>query len=218
LKDGQLTAKSLSIIEKAFAEEYFKVATPREDYNGVQHIYFKVLTQMLKNTLLLDRKNSPFEILELEKMHIHNIYINSQSVKIGGIIDRIDRTGGSVRVVDYKTGSAPKAGDYAKTIADIVEQKRKPKDKYRFQTFLYSCILQRERFCTELPTPALLFPLAADSDDYSPELPFDSDALSEFEDAFTGKLQELFDENTPFSQCEKPNACKYCDYTMICRR
>ncbi|MDR0872503.1 MAG: PD-(D/E)XK nuclease family protein [Prevotellaceae bacterium] len=219
LKNGQLTPASLDIIQKAFVEEYFQTDTRLEDYNGVQHIYFKVLARMLKNTLLLDKKNTPFEILELEKSHGYSIFINDNaSIKVGGIIDRIDRSNGIVRVVDYKTGSAPQTGDYSKNIADIVEQNRKSKDKYRFQTFLYAYVLQQEGFCAELPTPALLFPLAADDEAYSPELKFDDNDLSDFANAFIAKLQELFDKNTPFSQCKKADACKYCDYKSICGR
>jgi hypothetical protein len=60
--------------------------------------------------------------------------------------------------------------------------------------------------------------LAADDENYSPELKFDETDLAEFEAALKLKLTELFDSATPFKQCEKDDACKYCDYKGICNR
>ncbi|MDR1738548.1 MAG: PD-(D/E)XK nuclease family protein, partial [Candidatus Symbiothrix sp.] len=199
IRDGVLTAESEKIIEKAFELIYFNRETSRKEYNGVQLIYYKVVAQMLKNTLELDRKNTPFEILESEQKHACRIAVDdSLSVDVGGIIDRIDLTDGKVRVVDYKTGSAPDANkDFSKNIADIVEQKRKSKDKYRFQAFLYAYVLKKTGYCACLPAPALLFPLAADDENYSPELKFDETDLAEFEAALKLKLTELFDSATP---------------------
>ena len=45
-----------------------------------------------------------------------------------------------------------------------------------------------------------------------------SDVATEFERELNSVLEELFDVNTPFTQVEDEDACKYCDYKKICRR
>jgi len=64
-------------------------------------------------------------------------------VRVGGRIDRIDRLGGQVRIVDYKTGGADAAKlrmPVAETLKDSVEQLFVRSDKvgYQLQTLVYA--------------------------------------------------------------------------------
>jgi RecB family exonuclease len=212
------------LIEDAFVEEYFKTPTARGEYDGEQNIYFQVVERMVRNALTYDRRRAPFDILGLEEEHYFDVELGDGTrVRVGGIIDRIDRKDGLVRVVDYKTGKVPREGDYGKTIEDVFQEDRKKKAGYQFQTFLYSLILGRE---THAPVaPALLFALAADDDGYSPALKLGGEEIKDFRDyeepfaeQFRSKLGDLFNEAVPFRQCEKDDNCRYCDYAGVCDR
>jgi len=214
-----ITFVTEKLLEEAFVEEYFNTPVERKDYNGEQNIYFQVIARMVENTLKYDRRYAPFEILGLEEAH----YFDIEGICVGGIIDRIDKKDGLIRVVDYKTGKTPVANSYASELADIFKEGRKQKAGYQFQTFLYSSILSKQ---TGAPVaPALIFPLAADDDDYSPALYLQNEEITDFrlyaEDFSThlsAKLKELFSKSTPFTQPEKDAPCKYCDYRSLCNR
>ncbi|MDR1757622.1 MAG: PD-(D/E)XK nuclease family protein [Bacteroidales bacterium] len=224
IKHEEITSLTVRLLEEAFVEEYFKTPTSKDEYDGEQNIYFQVIARMVRNTLLHDRYDAPFEILGLEKPCYFKMKITDDiEIWTGGIIDRLDKINGTVRVIDYKTGSVPTVGDYAKEIPDIFKNDRKKKTGYQFQTFLYSSILSET---TPLPVvPALLFPLAADSKEYSPILKIDDIEITDFNrykdlfmENFKEKLAELFNPEIPFSPCEKDTRCRYCDYKNICNK
>ena len=45
-----------------------------------------------------------------------------------------------------------------------------------------------------------------------------SAVAQEFESELSSTLEELFDYDKPFVQCEDADMCKYCDFKAICRR
>ncbi|MDR1759478.1 MAG: PD-(D/E)XK nuclease family protein [Fibrobacter sp.] len=219
-----------TLIEKAFNEWYFekkwntkKIA---EEYNGSQKLVFNVIRKMAKNTIEYDRKQNA-EIRETETLHSFVITLrDGTKIKTGGIIDRIDKAGDTIRVVDYKTGKPAGDEDFPVDMAQIFESGRPKKSGYMFQTFLYCAILSETAYRANAISPALLFPLAAWKDDYRPALKFNKGdpvtdfgvLKNEFMEFFTNKLEDLFDESLPFSQCEKDDHCRICDYAGICSR
>jgi hypothetical protein len=215
LLNKDITDCTKNLIETAFEETYFKTPTKRASYSGEQQLYSKVIERMVRNTLIYDSSQTPFQIIDLEEPYSIEIELeDGTKIFTGGIIDRIDCKDNIVRVVDYKTGKAPDENkDYAAKMEDIFKEDRKKKAKYQFQTFLYSSILQKKGYGKV--APALIFPLVADDEGYNPVL---KEVEGDFDVAFKAKLEELFDVQIPFKQCEKDDACKYCDYKGICGR
>ncbi len=68
------------------------------------------MLRYLKKIIETDLKISPFELVSTEQTYRRELEINSQGKKKGGsnwgLIDRVDRVGGVLRVIDYKTGNA----------------------------------------------------------------------------------------------------------------
>ncbi|MDR2732080.1 MAG: PD-(D/E)XK nuclease family protein [Fibromonadaceae bacterium] len=182
----------------------------------VQKLIFHVIERMAKNVIAYYEKN-PAEIEAWEKKYFIEMSLkDGTKVNIGGIIDRIDKRGDTINVVDYKTGTVPKETDYPKNIAGIFEEGRAKKADYMFQVFLYSAMLcENEKYknCTVLPT--LLFAVAPDKHKEFTNFKKDKE---EFLAEFANKLEELFDENVPFSKCKEESNCKYCNYAGICGR
>jgi ATP-dependent helicase/DNAse subunit B len=227
LQDNKITQETKNRITEAFESQYFGAHIPLEEYNGEQLIFFRVVSQMIENTLIYDKSTTPFEILGLEEKHDFEIKIGKEKILIGGIIDRIDKKDDTIRIVDYKTGKAadPK-NDYSKTLEEIFNESRKKKSAYLLQTFLYSSILCSEnKFFGKKVQPLLVFALTADSDNYSPCLSVEEkeiDDFNEYKNEFDlllhAKIRELFDANTPFYRREKDDYCQICDYSEICER
>jgi hypothetical protein len=201
-------------MEKAFEEVFFKAAKSRDEYSGEEMIFFKVISRMAQNTLSYDEKYAPFEILGLEE----EFYFEKNGIKIGGIIDRIDKKGRIIRVVDYKTGKVPERNDFESEIQNLFSNRRAKKANYQFQAYLYSSLLaQDEKYSDFAISPNLIFTLSADNGIYT----FTDDfrqIKKEFDEKFEKKLAELFDSQIPFSQREKDDNCNYCDYRGICGR
>jgi RecB family exonuclease len=201
-------------IEKAFEEIFFKTAKSRDEYSGEEMIFFKVVSRMAQNALSYDEKYAPFEILGLEE----EFYFEKGGIKIGGIIDRIDKKDGTVRVVDYKTGKIPEKNDFESEISNIFSSRRAKKANYQFQTYLYSSILaQDERFRDFTISSNLIFTLSADNGIYTFADDF-SRIKKEFDEELEKKSAELFDSRVPFSQREDDGRCRFCDYSEICGR
>ena len=216
-------------VDQAFKKEFFKVnADEKPEYNGIQLINSKVIVSYLKQLLRNDLQYTPFEMVAMEKPEYEQITIQTGkgplTLSLGGTIDRMDAKGDTLRIVDYKTGGTPK------TPASI-EQLFTPSDSrpnYIFQTFLYATIMSRKQSLKV--APSLLYIHRAASEDYSPviemgeprkpKIPVNNFAF--FEDEFRERLQtlleEIFDENEPFTQTEDIKKCSYCDFKAICKR
>ena len=218
------------VVDHFFRKDFFQIKdenTPLE-YNGEQLIKRKLVIDFLKTLLKIDQERTPFEIIALEKNVSENFETETPAgkitIRIGGIIDRIDKKHGEIRVLDYKTGGIPKIPDSVEALFD----ESAARSSYIFQIFLYAVILQKQDPSVKI-APQILYIHKAASEDYRAVVEIgpnrqrkEVDNIREFEDVFRRKLDEelnkLFDNRLNFSQTEVQDKCSYCDYKKICRR
>jgi hypothetical protein len=76
--------------------------------NGKNLIIFEIIKKNIKDIILQDKKlvlnGNILQIIDVEKYYIHKLPVKGQEIYIKGIIDRIDRLNGTLRIIDYKTG------------------------------------------------------------------------------------------------------------------
>lgn len=150
------------------------------------------------------------------------------SIVFGGMADRVDMlSDGSVRIVDYKTGS-PHA-DFA-GVGALFDRDDKGRNPAVLQTLLYSMIVTRMQESGGMPghgvCPVLYYVRLMNRPDYSPVLKEKGGSVvsdyepyrEDFEEGLGRLLGELFDGGAPFVQCEDTKPCAYCDFAVICRR
>ena len=229
-----------NVVDRAFNEELFKMKDTKRSpyYNGLHLINRKVLLEYLRQLLHGDQKIAPFEILALEdavytQMTFEAEDNNERNIRIGGIIDRLDRvtdarTGiPTIRVVDYKTGlqATKKIKEIEEIFSDTnISQKH---SNYYLQALLYSLIVDdstkynQQKDCV---SPALLFIKQASKDNYDPVLEIDSQKISnvriykeEFKKHLKEVLQEIFNTTLPFTPTQDKMRCEKCSYRRICR-
>jgi hypothetical protein len=211
-------------ISKAFEEVYFKGKTIDESqYNGEQLINFRVICKMLERLIEFDRRRAPFTILGLEWQNYDFIELQGESVKlkIGGIIDRLEKQNGKLLIMDYKTGGS---GKTYKTLEDLVTEKDK-RASHIFQTFVYASVLTRKKEF-ELPVvPALLYIQDAGRENFSPVVEYEKEPIEdfrnlnkEFEELYMHKISDLFNRDIPFRQATFGNNCIYCEFRELCNR
>lgn len=221
-------------VDNGFKELFFNLPPNEQpEYNGIQLINSAVIVKYIQQLLRNDLRYAPFTFIGSEQRIFENIEICTSTgdiqSRIGGIIDRIDSKGESLRIVDYKTG-----GD-ADTPANVQSLfiPDKKRSNYVFQTFLYASIVckkLREKNDSRLVAPALLYIHRAASEKYSPVIqmgeprkpkePVDNFAQYEgdFRENLKTLLEDVFNPDISFTQTEIEDKCAYCDFRALCKK
>lgn len=199
-----------------------------DDYTGNLLLVKEIVARYLRDGVMrYDAAHDAFTTLGLETEVAHAFPFEAGGrkleIKFAGIADRIDRLDdGTLRVVDYKTGTAHL--EFA-GVESLFRGEGKERLSNVLQTLLYSMMLYRSRGCDALPT--LYYVRNMHREEYSPEL--DDKELKirgarysayagKFEELLRETLAELYDPDVPFRQCEDAKTCQYCDFNTICKR
>ncbi len=244
-------------VDKAFARDFFNVPKERlaqyvPNYNGEQLITRSVILEYVKKQLRYDARCCPMQILGVEtKRYEHIIELpladgRSVSIKLGGIIDRLDdamhakvrNDAGNwvrsdaeryVRVVDYKTSASAQTTSTLEALFDTDTPKRA---YHILQTFYYCYVLaQSADFKGRAIKPQLMY-VKTLSDDADPcvsigKEPIENFAVQQvagaslmpaFIDMLKAKLTEIFDTSVAFTQTTRTENCAYCAFKQMCGR
>ena len=208
-----------SLVEEGFHDEL-----GLKDINGRNRIAGALVARLASRTLEVDAARAAGDgvdtVVDLEERYSAPFVTpGGNRVRIQGIFDRIDRVGGQLRIVDYKTG-----GDHfnCREIADLFRSDTRAAGSHFFQLLLYLLILRnREKS-----------PVTEDVDNVRLEIYYTRSLYtggqswrvamkSEYEE-FTQELGALMDRildpEVPFTACEDGAACGYCPFTALCNR
>lgn len=217
------------LIQEAFKDVFLGEKSQRNyKVEGKNTIVFKVIKKYLLQLIENDKNYVPFSIIGLE-LDVENIFefeLNRQQkkVKLGGQIDRLDRTKDRLRVIDYKTGGDKLEFD---TVASVFDHEFIRDTKAIFQTFVYSYMVS-EQFADRHITP-MIYQIKNLFDSQS-GLDISSKTVTEFENQNFNSikmlvknemqhvLSQLFDPNSQFVQTENKKSCEYCTYKVFCGR
>ncbi|NOZ33756.1 MAG: hypothetical protein GXO80_00475 [Chlorobi bacterium] len=220
---------------KNYVSEAFKIYYNIKTYKpeGIQIIVKDVLINYIKSVLEYDIKQSPFEIVSMEKQKYYdtllkvNINLQEEQVKLLGIIDRIDKKDTIYKIVDYKSGQMFKG---TSSINSLFDKDNKKRNSHLFQALFYVLIIQTSSEFTNADLkPALYYIRSMNRPDFS-ELPvikedsgtFKTDenivkmVLPNYQQNLVQLIEEIFDENTSFSMTNNLENCKYCEFNKIC--
>lgn len=228
----ELAKNSLLIdraIREAFTVEFFKKHIQKADEVELEGDYLlnaKILHKFVQKIVKLDATRAPFRYIQSEKNIKTQFPIRHDgfAVNIVGKIDRVDEREGVVRVLDYKTGS-----DKLEFISleKAFEKNVEKRPKVVLQTFLYSLLYQLETGTNSAVSPEVLSVREVFKSDVSTELMDKerkvnvrdfNDYREEFVERLSACLEEIFNPDVPFSQCEEKKLCAWCPYIAICRR
>lgn len=213
-------------------KKYFGVDS-KDDYEflGHQLLIRDLVKDLAKRILEVDEQATPFRILALEdkKNFLVDMEINVEGKpsKIGlkGFIDRVDETEQSVRIIDYKTGKDERS---MSDVAKLFESRKSGSmEKAGFQTLFYGMQYLRN---FKLPEGKRLEGgLYNLKDIYKSDFDFRlhqgkepitdmQSMVGELETHLKRCFEEIFDREHAFEQTENTDACKYCEFKVMCRR
>lgn len=216
-------------VEAAINENYLQDAGASvEDYTGNLLLVKDIVIRYLRGGVMpYDAAHDAFTVTGLEEPVAYKFAFHAagqdRALKFAGIADRIDTLeDGTQRVVDYKTGAPHLEFE---GIENLFTGEARHRQSNILQTLLYAMMLYHTRQCDA--EPALYYVRAMNRPDYSPQLDdkqtgvkgahytFYRDA---FEELLRTTLSQLYDPAIPFRQCEDAETCKYCDFSVICKR
>ncbi len=213
-------------ILKAFRKEYYKdkeledVVLSGNNILIAEHLKM-YLGQMIKNDLAL----APFRLIDLEKNYEQTFELKLNggfvSVKMGGIVDRIDETDEGVRIIDYKTGRSLKL-DFG-TIDELFDREKKDRRKEIMQTLVYSEILARQNHSVEI-IPSIYKIDNFFDEEFAPKIKFRKsdfyyrEIATEFVQSLDDLLLEIFSDSNEYSQTKDVRKCTLCPFNRICQR
>ena len=203
-------AQSKDEIRKLVVEQLQDKAKLSDLDKGKNLLIREILTGMVVNFLKkekeelqkLEQAGEVLSMIGLEGKHNANLTLKSGlEVNLKGIIDRIDRVGKDVRLIDYKTGSVVPQNISINEMADM----RQPKDKNKsLQLMMYAWLFFKEEVGYNEISPAIislrkandwLMPLkVGKSNSISREL------MPDFEEFLTSLLEEIFNPNIAFTK------------------
>ncbi len=217
-----------NVVRQSIAVQYFQmdpeVVHPIE-LRGQTILIASHIRDYIHQLLEKDMQVAPFTLVSLEQEYFTEYQVVSGDaqciVRVGGVVDRIDRTEEGLRIVDYKTGRNLKL-DF-KDWNQLTDRDYKDRRKEIFQTLIYADILSRTAsFPAIYPVIYKLDDLFAD--DFVPNVIFQGERLvfsgvaDEFRNLFSGVLGEIFSVENVYDQTGDSQKCSYCAYKKICRR
>ncbi|MBO7119440.1 MAG: PD-(D/E)XK nuclease family protein [Bacteroidaceae bacterium] len=200
-------------------------------YKGATLIALDVLRTYLIRLIRFDAEQAPFSILGTEVDRSVEFDVQGTRLKVGGRVDRIDKTSNHIRIVDYKTGTYHKDDKLVK-MENVVGLNDKKHYSYYLQTFLYALAEMESpeaKLHNKLPIkPILFYPIAAANPDYDPSLfiekvvvdNFGAQHADAFREGMQNILEDIFNPDKPFTCTTNENKdlgpCKYCKLQEIC--
>ncbi len=209
------------ILEDAFARYYFRDENHPRPLEGQHYLIGEILKSYVKQTLEMDKQFTPFSYLGSEYRFKSSYRVNDQlQLSFKGSIDRLDRVGDSVRIIDYKTG---KGETGFKKMSMLFDASKNNRPYQILQVLIYALFYLQENPGTVI-SPALYY-LRSVYDSFDPVITYDlhpvndlSLILPEFRQHFDALLEEMFNPAVPFTQTENSRSCEWCAFRELCNR
>jgi len=222
-----MLAEANENVKAAFASRF----QSHELSTGKNLLIVRVAWNMVKRFLLaekrhLEQQGSSIEILMLEENLTSFVEIadteNGEIFKVNlhGKADRIDRVGGIVRIIDYKTGKVEPKDLKIELISDI-QEKNEPGKLLQVLTYalMYSGMqaVAPEKLISGIislrKSSSYLIRTYIDKVDF-----IDKSLLEAFNRELKMIVSDIFNTAIPFSQTQQRDTCAICAFNTICNR
>lgn len=225
LVESELTERKKLVAEKL--QFHFKEQLKtREDLTGEDLLAFEVAKVYVQRVIKRDieqlKSGNVITIVGLEKELLRDVMVTfgekKFTVRLKGLADRIDRlSDGTVRVIDYKTGSFRKRFEI-KSKDDF--ERSDTDNAFQMLTYLYAFApeLSAEKMTATgfyLRSKDIEKPITVAIEK---QQLYGQQLLDFYEEALMELVTSLFDDSAAFEQTEDVKRCEYCDFREVCQR
>ncbi len=194
----------------------------KTELRGKNLLYKNIIKKLIGKILENDLTFVPFSIVALEKQIEQNITINldgkEHTVKLLGVLDRVQMKDGVENIIDYKTGVVNNDIFRLRVNTDNIDSLfEDPKYKEKFQQYFYSIVYlngeSKKIRAGIYPLKDLSKGLRFFDETYMPQ-----ETIKVYQEKLNEMLVKIFDSTTPFTQTIEVSHCRYCDFKSICYR
>ena len=185
-----------------------------------------IVKNYVRYILLYDKKQAPFIYLNGEQRIAANVTIPQVGeVPFYGYIDRLDKQGNTLRVIDYKTGKA----ELEYRDMEHIFSRSENQDK-ALQTMLYCWLLEQQAPQLLRNTSHIaphIYPVRSMSktDEVqthihqkgNTDFVWNEEIKNAFVEGLTTLLQEMFDSDIPFAPTTVSKRCEHCAFAALCK-
>lgn len=213
----------------AKVESLMKAELNVDEIRGRDLVVRKVITRYVietvrKDMALLERYGvGAFRIIGLEKKVAADIC----GCRFFGVMDRVDSLmPDTIRLVDYKSGADRQdvlavtdgnAADYVSGIFDGTYKERKDR-KAALQFYIYDRMMKESGIIGEKQLFNSMYSTSELFRDIPAVFPESREFSRLMDERLEKLLGELRDKNRPFERTKEEDACRFCDFKMICGR
>lgn len=226
--DFDLTNELIDTIESDaldYISDGFKKEVGERMHQGKNHLIWQVAMRLTSNYFDTERTSleggKALSVKEVERTLEHSLYVGGQSVTLSGIVDRVDRYDGDLRIVDYKSGVVEQTDLNFENYSDLVLNPKKAK-AFQLMTYAYLYYQHYEQdsnfflagnYALRNLTNGIVFVNQKRS-----LLQINTLVIEEFESQLKELVSLILDEEQFFSPTEDVSACQWCDFKTVCGR
>ena len=216
------------IIEESINAKFY--GKKKSILSGNDLIICNIIKSYVQWIIKKDSKLIPLEIVEMEHKVSSEMEIDYQNrkvtVKIGGVLDRLDKTKGIFRITDYKTG---KTDMTIPTVDSLFDESKKDRNDAWFQILMYCSVFQKENQKMAL-RPAVYPVRSMFSQDFDDSLKIkdlngqtvlvdDFEKVKEpYEYWLRQTIEKIFNQDEAFSMTDNLKKCDFCPFIKLCQR
>ena len=187
------------------------------------HLIFKITIKYINDYfdfLEKELQQQNIQILDYEKVIETSLLLDdskiNQTVRLKGIIDRLDIKQEIITVLDYKTGNVETSDLHIKTIEDLFTGENAIAFQLMFYAYLYYSATRQSPLKAQVVSfknKQKIIPLQIDKQDtITPEI------LDDFAKRLQNLILEINNPSLLFTQTTISKHCQWCDYATLCKR
>ncbi|RYU97199.1 PD-(D/E)XK nuclease family protein [Emticicia agri] len=208
--------------------------------SGMNYLLKQVAEQLLEDFFKQQKQSQvfPYQVLETERKIevVFDVPVlgKVQKVKIAGRVDRIEKEGNTIKVIDYKTGRVGKK-ELEKAKEQILEEalvdpdKEKLRQLWLYQYLMLKSINQDKSFLLGGENPenhdvkAKIYSFRNMKENLEVNLSFNDNPsifgfIEKSEQILADLIKEMLNPEVPFIQTNNLVICERCDFKGICGR
>lgn len=197
---------------------------------GFNHLTKTVIDNMLTNFFREEKKfikdgetgsqRYEMSMIDMEKEMCNTFNINGKAITLKGFADRIDKINSTIRIIDYKTGKVEDSN--VKVKADQTDITLMAEKSIQLLVYKYLYLKENPEIDPDDIEPGIIgFQKLSNgifSLNTSENQDFNDDFTTNCESYFARFFEEVLSQDIPFSQTEKVQNCRFCEFKSICKK
>ena len=208
----------------AITEGFQKEVGERMNH-GKNHLLYQVAQRLTSNYFeaehrFLSECEESFFVTDVERSLSYPLNVNGMEFNLFGNVDRVDRVGDSVRIIDYKSGKIEQKDLSFKSLEELRESPKKAK---AFQLMTYAYLYAKSVMNDSSFTAANYSLRNLDDGPIFVKLDktilkMDALVMEKFEEELKILLSTIVEDEKEFYPTENKDACQWCDFKSVCGR